>query len=326
MKQIHKLLLVVSCLLAVACSKDESFVNIVSVNTFGNTVCRNDVVKVFVSVETDNKDLPTYEWGCEDGKMTNPQGLFENVWQAPDKAGKYKIWVKVKSGRAEDTHYAYMTVTDEYYYTNFETPYYGEGWSNTNMTVAIDSKTGTTPCLSLTSKNNNAVYYRNWSKDFAAPISMQVNCYPKTFSGSNTVSLRIIFTKVVETNKILENVSFNFQPGTGVFNISSAYVDVPNGTVVTLTGTGSDAGTNAKLKYKNAWKHISLSLDASNKVIVYCEGEKILESDFLKTNFPQSAYPIHAIGLALPNKVVALFDDLTVMDNGTVLTGTAIDR
>ena len=82
MKKLVFNIAILICVIFTSCSDDDS-VNIVSLNTFGTKFCRNDVVKVFVSAELSDDTDVSYEWGCDGGSMTNPQGLFENVWKAP---------------------------------------------------------------------------------------------------------------------------------------------------------------------------------------------------------------------------------------------------
>lgn len=95
--------------------------------------------------------------------MTNPQGLFENVWKAPNEAGTYEIWCTVKCGGKKETRRSKMTVLDELFYSNFETPYYNEGWSNASMTVAFDANKGTNGAVKLTSTKADGRFARSWN-------------------------------------------------------------------------------------------------------------------------------------------------------------------
>ena len=151
-----------------SCSDNDS-INIVSLNTFGTKFCRNDVVKVFVAVELSDDTNVSYEWGCDGGSMTNPQGLFENVWKAPNEAGTYEIWCTVKCGGKKETRRSKMIVLDELFYSNFETPYYNEGWSNASMTVAFDANKGTNGAVKLTSTKADGRFARSWENLFLSP-------------------------------------------------------------------------------------------------------------------------------------------------------------
>ncbi len=317
-KVLYSIFILLAGVLVTSCS-DDSYVNVISVNTFGNKVCRNDNVKVFVTVDTDWDEKPSYKWGCNCGDMTNPQGLFENVWKAPNEPGTYEIWVEVESGKSKDKRSAYITVTDELFYSNFETPYYNEGYSNSSMTLAQQSSKH----LKLTSSGNKGVFQRNWENALTAPYSMQMQYNPQTFSKGYTIDFRIAFNELDETNKLLRNVNFSVEPNTGATSVYAQYVNKANGTIETIT---TDAQTISDFKFTKKWKYVSVSLDASNKFIVYADGIKIVESNILTSQFPQSQYPIKGSGVAMTNKAVAWLDDMTVMDNGEILKGTARNR
>lgn len=296
---------------------DDGSVSIVSLNTFGNKVCMNDRVKVFVSAQTGGKDAPTYEWGCTGGEMTNPQGLFENVWQAPKVPGEYEVWVTVECSGSKETCRAKMVVLDEYFYSDFETPYYNEGYSNSSMTLAQDAKSGS---LKLTSSKDKGVFQRNWNDAaLVAPYSMQLKYNPQTFKSGNTLDFRIAFSSVTGVDKDLRNVNFSIEPLTGKYYIYCEYYDLKIGEVVKIN---FGAATDNDFKFTKSWKNISVSLDASNKFIVYQDGVKILESTFVTDVFPQSAYPIKGSGIALSNKAAVLVDDMFVIVNGEICNAT----
>lgn len=316
MKKLIMNILLLSGVLLTSCS-DDGDVKIVSLNTFGNKVCMNDRVKVFVSAETSGDEVPTYEWGCSEGSMTNPQGLFENVWQAPKKPGEYEIWVTVKCGGSKETRRAKMTVLDELFYSDFETPYYNEGYSNSSMTLAQDSKTGS---LKLTSSKDKGVFQRNWNDEtIVPPYSMQMQYNPQTFKDGNSIDFRIAFSSLSEGTKDLRNINFSIEPLTGNTYIYSQYFNKETGDIESLE---TSVTVINDLKFTKSWKYVSVSIDASNNFIVYLNGVKIVESTFLKTFFPQSSYPIKGSGVALSNKAVVLVDDMSVIINGEICNAT----
>lgn len=316
MKKIIVNMLLLLGVLLTSCGDDGS-VNIVSLNTFGNKVCMNDKVKVFVSAQTDGTDAPTYEWGCTGGAMTNPQGLFENVWQAPQAPGEYEVWVTVECGGSKETCRAKMVVLDEYFYSDFETPYYNEGYSNSSMTLAQDAKTGS---LKLTSSKDKGVFQRNWNDaTLIAPYSMQIRYNPQTFKSGNTIDFRIAFSSVSGVDKDLRNVNFSIDPITGKYNVYCEFYDLKEGVIANIT---SDIGASNDFKFTKEWKNIAVSLDASNGFIVYLGGVKILDSNIITTMFPQSAYPIKGSGVALSNKAAVLLDDMFVIINGEICNAT----
>lgn len=316
MKKLIMNILLLSGVLLTSCG-DDGDVKIVSLNTFGNKVCMNDRVKVFVSAETGGDEAPTYEWGCSAGFMTNPQGLFENVWQAPKTPGEYEIWVTVKCGGAKETRRAKMTVLDELFYSDFETPYYNEGYSNSSMTLAQDSKTGS---LKLTASKDKGVFQRNWNDEtIVPPYSMQMRYNPQTFKDGNSIDFRIAFSSVSEGTKDIRNINFSIEPLTGSTYIYSQYFNKETGNIELLEVSGKVIND---FKFTKKWKYVSVSLDASNNLLVYLDGVKIVESTFLKTYFPQNSYPIKGSGIALSNKAVVLVDDMTVITNGEICNAT----
>lgn len=314
-KLIMNILLLTGVLLA-SCGDDGS-VKIVSLNTFGSKVCMNDRVKVFVSAAIDSDETPTYEWGCTGGSMTNPQGLFENIWQAPMTPGEYEVWVTVKCGSSKETRRTKMTVLDELFYSDFETPYYNEGYSNTSMTLAQDANTGS---LKLTSSKEKGVFQRNWNDEtLVPPYSMQMRYNPQTFSGSNVFDLRIAFSSISGVSKDLRNINFSVEPLTGNCSIYSEFFNKETGSIESFSTT---VATINELKFTKKWKYLSMSIDSSNKLIVYLDGVKLIENNFLTNFFPQSAYPIKGSGVALSNKAVVLIDDMTVLINGEICNAT----
>lgn len=319
-KLILSLLLFTGCLLS-SCSSDGE-VSIVSLNTFGTKFCKNEKVKVFVSAKTEGSELPTYEWGCNGGTLTNPPGLFENVWQAPMEPGEYEIWVTVKCGGAEETRRSKMIVLDELFYSDFETPYYNEGFSNSSVKLEQDKASGS---LKLTSSGEKGSSMRNWpsTAGIKAPYSMQYKYNPNKFSGENSLDFKIVLNALEETlPKTLQEVGLSIQPVTGKYVLTCSYVDNSTYQSEVLV---AEEGTSDIFKTMNSWHFISLSIDGSNKVLVYFDGQKVIESNCL-SNFVQSSYPIKGSGVALSNKAVVLLDDMTVLDNGEICTASARTR
>lgn len=292
---------------------DNETVDIVSLNTFGNKVCLNGIVKVFVSAEIAGD--ATYEWGCDSGIFTNPQGLFENVWQAPDTPGEYEIWVTVKSGGSKQTRQAKMTVLNEYFYSDFETPYFNEGFGVTNMTQVQDAASGS---VKLTATKDIALWYRNWNdKLLVPPYSVQAKYSPLTFKAGNTINFRITFSPVAGQNKDIRNIVFTVDPLSGKWVISYTYYDINKGQTQV---SDVDTGTDEVLKSLKKWNHISVSLNKEMTYIVYVEGKKLIESNVLRVF--QSLLPVKGFEVSLSAKSVSLLDDLFVITNGEICNAT----
>lgn len=247
MKKLVFNIAILICVIFTSCSDDDS-VNIVSLNTFGTKFCRNDVVKVFVSAELSDDTDVSYEWGCDGGSMTDPQGLFENVWKAPNEAGTYEIWCTVKCGGKKETRRSKMTVLDELFYSNFETPYYNEGWSNASMTVAFDANKGTNGAVKLTSTKADGRFARSWnnvSVPFSTQVDYAVNACP---SDNNFAEIRIEFARINSAAFYVTKVCFTTYPKTGVWKATYTTTNVTTGETEDII---IDEGTDtANFKFK----------------------------------------------------------------------------
>lgn len=322
MKKLIFNIIILMCGLFASCSNDDS-VNIVSLNTFGTKFCRNDVVKVFVAVEVSDDTDVSYEWGCNGGKMTNPQGLFENVWQAPNEAGTYEIWCTVKCGGEKQTRRSKMIVLDELFYSNFETPYYTEGWSNASMTVAFDANKGNNGSVKLTSTKTDGRFARNWNNTqipFSTQIDYAINTCP---ANNNFAEVRIEFARTDNAIFYVTKACFTTYPKTGIWKATYTTTNVETGeTIDVVMEEGTD--TENFLFNADVFKTIAVSIDANKNFIVYYDGEKYFESNALAG--VQNSYYVSRSGLGLDNKVIVFADNLFVYDNGTVCTAEPRER
>lgn len=300
----------------VSCS-DDNAVNILSINSFGSKFCRNDAVKVFVSAELEDDSDVSYHWDCDGGTFTNPQGLFENIWKAPNEAGTYEIWCTVKSGKNKETRRTKMEVTDELFYSNFETPYYSEGWSNASMTLAFDATMGNNGAIKLTSSKADGRFARSWGS-VPVPFSTQINYAVNTCPNDTCfVEVRFEFSRINSATNYVTQACFTTFPRTGKWEASYTTSDVSLGTTTKHTmGNGTDTG---RFKFtKDVFNCIAVSIDKDKKFIVYHRGEKFFESTNLAS--VQEVYMVSRSGLGIENKVVLFADDLFVFDNGTICT------
>ena len=322
MKKLVFNIAILICVIFTSCSDDDS-VNIVSLNTFGTKFCRNDVVKVFVSAELSDDTDVSYEWGCDGGSMTNPQGLFENVWKAPNEAGTYEIWCTVKCGGKKETRRSKMTVLDELFYSNFETPYYNEGWSNASMTVAFDANKGTNGAVKLTSTKADGRFARSWdnvSVPFSTQVDYAVNACP---SDNNFAEIRIEFARINNATFYVTKACFTTYPKTGAWKATYTTTNVTTGETTDITIDEGTDTANFKFK-KDAFKTIAVSIDANKKFIVYYDAKKYFESSALAS--VQDQYYVSRSGFGLDNKVVIFADNLFVFDNGTICTAEPRER
>lgn len=344
MKKILFYMLMLANVLFVSCS-DDGDVNIISLNSFGSKFCRNDRVKVFVSAEVSDYTDVSYAWGCDGGTLTNPPGLFENVWQAPNEAGTYEVWCTVKCGGNEQTQRMKMVVTNELFYTDFETPYYNEGYSNSNMTVSFDAKKGTNGAAKLVAggndnnvdDNGNEIlpYYPRFARDFTSPLpfSFQMD-YALAAAMPNRdkdkskdefpeyVEQRFEFARLNGAMDYVSQVGFRIYPKTGVWEVvylvqHLATADTER--VVALTDT------DAQFKLAtNKVNTVAITMDANKNFIVYHNGEKFCETNALASK--QDVYNISRTGLYMDEKIQMFTDNWYVFDDGTVCTAAPRER
>lgn len=313
-------LLLLTMLVLTSC--DDSNVNIISLNTFGNKVCMGDRVKVFVSAETEGDELPSYHWECNGGSLTNPQGLFENVWQAPMEPGEYEIWVTVKCGNSKETRRAKIAVLDELFYSDFETPYFDEGYTNTDVTMKQTSGSVTpaaSKSVTLEATDVNAIFQRNWNEPVSAPYSMQMahmstSGFKK--ASDTTINFRIAFSARNGNTDNLRNINFSINPADGKYRVYCEQFDPASGSNNEIEDCVTNGGND--FKYDKKWKYVSVSIDADKKFIVYFDGKKLLESNILVSKFPQNPCIIEGSGLMLSAKSKVQIDEMTVLTNGEI--------
>lgn len=344
MKKILFNILMLASVLLVSCSDDAS-VNIISLNSFGSKFCRNDRVKVFVSAEISDYTDVSYDWGCDGGTLTNPAGLFENVWQAPDKAGVYEVWCTVKCGGEKQTRRMKMVVTEEYFFSDFETPYYDEGYSNSNMTVKFDAQKGTNGAARLEAggdnkdkdDNGNEIkpFYPRFARNMECtlPFSFQMDYaladkMPDRSKDKSKaehpeyVEASMEFARLNSVMDYVSQVGFRIYPKTGVWEV--VYL-VKHLTTADTERKVVATGTDAQFKLdKDKFNTVSVSIDADKNFIVYHNGVKFCETDALAS--AQENYVISRTGLYMDEFIKMYTDNWYMFDNGTVCTAAPRER
>ncbi|MBD5284853.1 MAG: hypothetical protein HDS29_01065 [Bacteroides sp.] len=322
------ILYILMMVVMLASCKDDGEVTIHSLNTFGNKVSRNDKVKVFVSVETSDELETTYSWGCDGGNFTNYDGLFQNVWVAPNEPGEYELWVTVKCDGKKETRRAKMTVTDELYFRDFETPYYNDGYTANSMTVAQSNGTAR-----LTSSNANGrwriVWINKLAEDVKIPHSQQITYKWDTVDKTNDqFRQRFKFNNTNKDYVYLDYVQFEtrFTTGEGAWTIQ-AYNSNRGGTVSTTVAV---PGTPVKLA-KNVNAIGAMSIDANWNAYYYVDGQLISQIDLnpILANLGVTNYTnvtVQESMVSMANKLRVYLDDWCNLDNGTILTGEPIVR
>lgn len=98
---------------------DDDFLSIDSLSTDGDEFYCNQKVKVWMCVRSSDLWHTTYQWSCDGGTLTQPQGLNEMTWKAPAEPGVYTITCKATVGGVSETRQHKMNVSS-YFFEKFE--------------------------------------------------------------------------------------------------------------------------------------------------------------------------------------------------------------
>lgn len=119
MKYLYNLLIALFCSCAIVGCGDDDFLEIDSLSTDGDEFFCNQKVKVWMCVRSSDLWHTDYEWTCEGGTFTQPQGLNEMTWKAPSVPGTYTITCKATVGGVSQVRSHKMYVSS-YYFEKFE--------------------------------------------------------------------------------------------------------------------------------------------------------------------------------------------------------------
>lgn len=166
MKYIKSLLLILLCaMFAMSCS-DDHYAQIDSLSTNGDEFYCNQKVKLWMVVRSDDLMEVNYEWGCDGGRITQPQGLDENTWQAPNIPGTYSVWCKVTAGGKSETRYHTMLVST-YFFEKFEKlPFGFTAQSESTIASKTETKDGAANGYAEFKGNSTRYAYRYLEKKF----------------------------------------------------------------------------------------------------------------------------------------------------------------
>jgi len=120
MKHIKSFILMLLCVTLglVACS-DDDYIEIESLSAMGDEFYCNQKVKLWMCVRSSDLLSTDYQWECDGGALTQPQGLDEMTWQAPDKPGTYTVACKVSVGGKSERREHKLYVSS-YFFEKFD--------------------------------------------------------------------------------------------------------------------------------------------------------------------------------------------------------------
>ena len=91
---------------ALMASCDDDYVEIDSLQVFGEEFFAGETVNVGMSVRMSDPDKADYYWECNGGTLLQRQGYTMNQWKAPRQSGRYTIKCTVTCGGAKETRQA----------------------------------------------------------------------------------------------------------------------------------------------------------------------------------------------------------------------------
>ena len=119
MKSLYRLILLICFAPFLASCGDDDFIEIDSLSADGDEFYCNQKVKVWMCVRSSDLWHTDYQWSCDGGTLTQPQGLNEMTWKAPEVPGVYTITCKATVGGKSETRKHKMYVSS-YYFDKFE--------------------------------------------------------------------------------------------------------------------------------------------------------------------------------------------------------------
>lgn len=174
MKRIKYLLMVAFVALMASC--DDDYVEIDSLQVFGEEFFAGETVNVGMSVRMSDPDKADYYWECNGGTLLQRQGYTMNQWKAPRQSGRYTIKCTVTCGGAKETRQAEIWVNGLFFDRFGGTT--ATGWSNSNSATQIrDGRyqlNVTTP--NATTRSYGEVRYNLNQKEFYPPMSTRFDC------------------------------------------------------------------------------------------------------------------------------------------------------
>lgn len=118
MKYFRNFLMLMALIAITACG-DDDYLEIDSLSADGNEFYCNQKVKVWMCLNSSDLWHTTYTWTCDGGTFTQPQGLNEETWKAPNVPGTYTITCTAKIGDKTQTRTRKMYVSS-YFFEKFE--------------------------------------------------------------------------------------------------------------------------------------------------------------------------------------------------------------
>lgn len=119
MDYIYRFFLAVCCVVFLQSCGEKDFIEIDSLSADGDEFYCNQKVKLWMCVNSSDLWHTTYEWTCDGGTLTQPQGLNEMTWKAPASPGVYTVTCRATVGGESQVRSHKMYVSS-YFFDKFE--------------------------------------------------------------------------------------------------------------------------------------------------------------------------------------------------------------
>ncbi len=137
MKKIHIIIFILIPFILGSC-KDDDFVEIDTLQIFGDEFYMGQVVNMGLAVKTSNPDDNYYLWWCEAGGFPETQQGYPVIkWTAPKQNGEFLIRCTVTCGEASETREAKVKVSGLFFDRFSGTAL--TNWTTTNQTTLLSN-------------------------------------------------------------------------------------------------------------------------------------------------------------------------------------------
>lgn len=307
MKHIRKYMPVLFAVMLFSACEEESTVEIDSVSAMGDEFFYGQKVKVWMVVRTDDLPAARYTWSCNGGRITQPQGLDENTWEAPREPGIYTVTCKVDVNGTKKSRSREMYVSS-FYFDQLERTPHTFTTNSSSATLVEDKVTGNSYLQTRVSTSTATRGYAQRAygdPDLRVPVSAQLQVgwianFPTDFItiGSNTAENTLYYEWTLnrdpdkEDNLFIDNIRFEWYPVGRTSGLPVDGVGNPwNGTVRFQQRNITTNGTTAFNVYVNhpaldfaqkEYKKVSMSIDADYIVHIFVDGEEVLNTPAIR--------------------------------------------
>lgn len=357
MKLINILGIILFSVLLAGC-EDEEWARIDSLSTDGDEFFCNQKVKLWMVVESDNLVDVDYQWACEGGRLTQPQGLSEMTWQAPTAPGTYKVSCTTTIGGKSETRSHDMNVSS-FYFEKFEKSSYSfKGQSSTTLTKSSEVLNGKTngylqAVAKTTTEASRYIYYNFGDPTLKTPFSCGaklgwISDFPTasikvgTKTSVNSLYYQLTLNRDPDKEDVMyiDDVRFEWYPvGVTTGLPVDAVTGLPYNGCFKFEQNNGGSKTWVQVSVnvpelnfaKGENKRVAINIGADYKVSVYVAGTLVLETDAIQkwrtTNAAKDEMFVNEWRLVFPNgnggnkPPKFYFDDAYALVDGTVLKG-----